>query len=688
MRPCRASVLLVVVTSSLALWSRSTAITAQAPPPAAQFPPRGTELAPADRATLQAAVDTLAARVAALKRQFPSGPMADRIADVEVYLDAVRRPLKYGERLYAPRDTTPLAQAMQTLNTGIERADQLAKGQTPWMIQSGVRGFYSRLDGSAQPYILTMPDRFDPAAPGPYRLDIFLHGRDDTTLEQQFMAKSTTGYTSKPLGPGPDRFMLQPYGRYTNANRFAGEVDGLEAIESVARTYPIDRNRLVMTGFSMGGASAWSYGLHYADRWAAVSAGAGFTETAVFLRRELLRQPQNEVQQTLWHLYDSTDYAVNAFNVPIVAYSGEIDPQKQAADAMAEAMKQEGLALEHLIGPNTAHMYEPHVRQILQERLDAIAAKGRNPAPMEVRFTTWTLRYNTMFWIAVDAMGREWERARVNARIDGNRIAVTTENVTAAHIRFERGLAPFAPGTRPTLAVDGTTVRPPAVAADRSLAVALIKGRDGWHLGEPPNVPRKAHGLQGPIDDAFMEPFVFVRPTGTPFSAELAQWEQQQADYAVSEWTHFFRGEPRVKRDTEITDRDIASYNLVLFGDPSSNAVYKRIAARLPIKWTRGGVVVGDAAFPATHAPVFIFPNPLNPSKYVVVNSGFTFHDQSNNDMQSPKLPDWAVVDTSKPGNNYRYLPLFVAAQGFFDEAWTLGPTTTPAGVTAGRSAR
>ena len=36
-------------------------------------------------------------------RQYRSGPMADRVADVEVYLDAVRRPLKYDERLYAGR---------------------------------------------------------------------------------------------------------------------------------------------------------------------------------------------------------------------------------------------------------------------------------------------------------------------------------------------------------------------------------------------------------------------------------------------------------------------------------------------------------------------------------------------------------------------------------------------------------
>jgi hypothetical protein len=101
----------------------------------------GNDLTPEDTANLQAAVDRLSARVADLKRQYRSGPMADRVADVEVYLDAVRRPLKYGERLYAGRGSTPTAYALQTLNSGLARADQLANGATPWMTESGVRGF-------------------------------------------------------------------------------------------------------------------------------------------------------------------------------------------------------------------------------------------------------------------------------------------------------------------------------------------------------------------------------------------------------------------------------------------------------------------------------------------------------------------------------------------------------------------
>ena len=83
----------------------------------------------------------------------------------------------------------------------------------------------------------------------------------------------------------------------------------------------------------------------------------------------------------------------------------------------------------------------------------------------------------------------------------------------------------------------------------------------------------------------------------------------------ISEWVHFFRGEPRVKTDREITAADLAQYNIALFGDPSSNAIYKRIATQLPIAWRADGVVVGGQKFDASHAPVFVFPNPLNPEE-------------------------------------------------------------------------
>ena len=111
--------------------------------------------------------------------------------------------------------------------------------------------------------------------------------------------------------------------------------------------------------------------------------------------------------------------------------------------------------------------------------------------------------------------------------------------------------------------------------------------------------------------------------------------------------------------------------NLVLFGDPSSNAVIAKIVEKLPVKWGKELVALGGKTFAADrHAPVMIYPNPLNPNRYVVINSGFTFRefDYLNNARQTPKLPDYAVIDVGVPVT--AKAPGGIVEAGFFDEGW------------------
>jgi hypothetical protein len=82
-------------------------------------------------------------------------------------------------------------------------------------------------------------------------------------------------------------------------------------------------------------------------------------------------------------LYNATDYAANLVNLPTVAYSGELDRQKQAADAMARELKLEGVELTHIIGPKTEHKYHPDSIKEIDRRIDSIVARGRDPLPRE-----------------------------------------------------------------------------------------------------------------------------------------------------------------------------------------------------------------------------------------------------------------------------------------------------------------
>ena len=133
------------------------------------------------------------------------------------------------------------------------------------------------------------------------------------------------------------------------------------------------------------------------------------------------------------------------------------------------------------------------------------------------------------------------------------------------------------------------------------------------------------------------------------------------------------RGDAQVKDDSAVTDADIAANNLVLWGDPKSNQILARIAAKLPIQWTSDAIVLGTRRFTAaTNAPVMIYPNPLNPKKYVVINSGITFREyaEPNNSLQVAYLPDYAVVDLTTPPD-LRW-PGKIVAAGFFGEKWEL----------------
>ena len=374
-------------------------------------PPKGIAVPAADRAALQAGVDELGKEIESVREALRRKPdLLGLLPDVQIYHNAVRYALAYDE-FFRPRE---IAVAKDLLKRGMERAGQLRSGEAPWNAATGlvVRGYVSKIDGSVQPYGLVVPASYRPDTPHQFRLDVWCHGRGENLSELSFIDGRQT---SRGEFTPPNAFVLHPYGRYCNANKFAGEIDLFEALEDIKKHYPIDDDRLVMRGFSMGGAACWQFAVHYPSTWAAAAPGAGFSETADFLKvfqRETV-QP-TWYQKKLWHLYDCTDYAINLFNCPTVAYSGERDGQKQAADMMAKALKEEGIEMVHIIGAKAGHQYTAEAKAEINRRIDQIASAGRELVPDVVHFTTWTLRYNRSFWVQIDGLEQHWERARVD----------------------------------------------------------------------------------------------------------------------------------------------------------------------------------------------------------------------------------------------------------------------------------
>jgi len=601
---------------------------------------------------------------------------AELAPDVEIFHKSLDFAIRHNE-FFDPKGDGARIAALKRV--GLERAAILKQGKSPWSEARGtlVRGFRSEIDDSVQPYGLVIPEMLDLSKPVP--LYVWLHGRGDKQCDLQFISQ----FLDPKKKPGPmlpeNAIVLHPFGRYCNGYKSAGETDVLEAIAEVQKRYKIDANRIVMAGFSMGGAGAWHLGAHYADRWCAVHAGAGFVDVRRYQNITADKMPPSYVQ-TLWGLYDVPEYRRNFFNVPLIAYSGADDKQKQAADIMEAELARESFKLPHIIGPGVAHKYEPNALAEVQSRLSAIVAKGKEYRPKKNTFQTRTLRYSTPNRFQVWGLERHWDDARVDFEQIGEKASLRTKNVTA--------LA-FDDASLRKFEIDGIPLGPNPMTDQEGDFFLKIDGRWKSVAYEDFNAylpGRKTPNLQGPIDDAFYDPFTVVSPQATSEATAIDRWAAFESKHFLRRWAELMRGDAKTAPADAIGREQLEVRNLVLWGTPKSNPLIAQMLDKLPIRWTDKTIGIGDLEFDATKVvPVLIYPNPLTKEKrhfiyeppYVVLNSGLTFregHDHTNS-QQNPKLPDWAMIDVTEPPSEL--YPGKVVAAGFFDEEWKFDPTRT-----------
>ena len=135
------------------------------------------------------------------------------------------------------------------------------------------------------------------------------------------------------------------------------------------------------------------------------------------------------------------------------------------------------------------------------------------------------------------------------------------------------------------------------------------------------------------------------------------------------------RGDAIVRKASEVTEQDIKDCHLVVWGTPNTNSLLKKILVSKSLSdvvtWNDKVLKVGEQEGPVgSSVPVFCYPNPLNPDRYLVLNSGLTFreaHDRTNS-LQNPKLPDWAILDITQPPSVESAGK--VIAADFFDSQW------------------
>ena len=643
------------------------------------------------KAQYQAKIDELDSIVKGLRAAKTN---IDLIADVDVFSKAGHWLMEFPQDI---ANAQAITNYLAVLDQGIERGHQLQKGQSPWLTEKGrkVLGYYSELDGSVQPMGVTIPDNYD--ATKPDRLYVWLHGRSNGLSEASFI----NGFKNAPVFPNTaytadlGQLTLDCYGRGNNANHQAGEVDIFEGITAMQRRFKIDPERILLRGFSLGGAAGWHIALQYPDRWAAAEIGAGTYPG----RLVYAATPFPPYQNGPLHIYENIiDWALNAYNLPLAGHDGDADDQVATVGAPRGAapmpargqlesslrvraqLAKEGLpsvdtpteGMEgnwsvpgtrdiFMISTGTKHGVNRQVKTALDAFLKKNGDAGRQD-PDHVRLVTWTTRYNKAFWVTLDALEQHYQRSEIDAQRSnsGKDFQIATKGLTRLTLSE-------IPKAGVTIRIDGQSVQ----AKTDTAKLTLEKTGAAWKVAKAaaPAALHKTHALQGPIDDAFLDPFLLVRPTGTPWNDAANKDALRILDHFDHIWAMDYRAHPRIKDDKDVTEADFANYNVVLFGDPGSNKWIAKMLPKLPLKWTKETITVAGNSYPsAENLPVLGYPNPLHPAHYVVLNTGLTISDSDyNGDYAMPRFGDMAVLKI----NNTPETPE-IAWATLFDESWRL----------------
>jgi dienelactone hydrolase len=549
--------------------------------------------------------------------------------------------------------------------------DELLTGRDPFRNERGnsLRGYFAANDESCQPFSVTLPDEYDPAVPAEAKFPLVIH------LHHHGWTDWYRPFQGHPAPSLPGAIVAAPHGRGSCDYMWIAEDDVLAVIDAVSADYPVDTARVYVTGWSMGGTGSLHLPSRWPDRFAAAASQAGnadFTawEKAWAEDRKRMDTPRSDARMSLRWQTAPVTYAENFLNVAVALDHGEDDYINPVghSKSMGGRLNEVGCREVRLATGAGGHGWGMSEA----ERYEWMKSFRRPEAPARVRIKTADLRHGTAYWANIDSIDDRMKMALLDVKRDSDRRTDRFDIAAADNVaRFTvRRMSPSA-----RVAYLGAAVDLPDPVPEK---ITLEKAGDAFRFAQDaPAGLRKRKGMEGPIHDAFREPFLVVVGTVSPDEFER-QVVRAEAERWRRQWRRRFQAWPPVKDDRDVTDTDIAAKNLILFGGPQANSVTARVNARLPARIEGRAVVVGDRRYEGDDLGLKLaYPNPLNPDRLVVLQASTTWRGMWQMTHRFGNWFDWMPLENrdwfdfcvfdDRSAEFETFLDV-----GFFDEAWGL----------------
>lgn len=520
--------------------------------------------------------------------------------------------------------------------------------------------FVSAIDSSVQLYAIMEPFNYDSSKT--YNLVLGLHGAGSKGLWHLglFKAKDWAFF----VGPNNRRnfgFDWQDWGR----------LDALEVLGTVKERYPINPDRVQLTGHSMGGHGTWHIGLTHPDLFASASPEAGWTNHELYApwtwqKSAIFAEPwQLEVRNQALRGDNQLARLENASNLPLFILQGGADDNVPAFQARlyAARLQQLGFDYRYVEVPGKPHWWAdsgvacvnwPAIMTFMQEQV-------KPSYPEHVYYRTADLtQENGAYWLRIHAARDRLKDAVIEGSYKGRTFEITTDNVS----RFALLLPHKTRNASLTIRIDDDKIILPVSPVD-SVSFEFSDGH--WFQAASEDYPLP----HPPIKGAYYEPFILVY--GTQGNALETEKLFAMARSEAQAWWYRANGTVRIVPDTlvdaGITDR----YNLILLGNAYQNAVTARLEEYLPIWIEDGRLVFDDEVLPPEAlAALFVYPNPSNSNKKVLVregigSDGLKLSGYFSTLYSGAGLPDYIIWGKDVTDKGWGG----VVKAGFFTAEWT-----------------
>jgi len=198
------------------------------------------------------------------------------------------------------------------------------------------RSFKSKYDNTYQPYSIKLPNNYDPNKK--YPLLVFLHGSGSD--EQGLLNKPRSGGNFIEIAP----LARDIYRAYAEDN---SQKDIIEAIDDVSKYFSVDKNKIIIGGFSMGGYGALRTFYEHPELYKGVAVFAGHPNLA------------NEWLDGEHPNFLDEKYLPPFSNIPVFIYHGRKDAALDVnlIEKMSEKLTKTGAIVTINIVEENGHEY-------------------------------------------------------------------------------------------------------------------------------------------------------------------------------------------------------------------------------------------------------------------------------------------------------------------------------------------